>query len=122
MSNPQNDEPININSDIFNLLAQERRDSIKERQTSQSEFLKAIDKQTQMQTEAMGKLGDRFEKSVSDLRSDLRSSTNRMTMIIIVSILVIASLAGVSVTYFYDGKSTTLDLNSNKIPVNMKDR
>ena len=82
MSNPQNDEPININSDIFNLLAQERRDSIKERQTSQSAFLKAIDKQTQMQTEAMGKLGDRFEKSVSDLRSDLRSSTNRMTMII----------------------------------------
>ena len=103
---------------ILRMLEAERKDSLKARNDTQNAFLKAIEKQTKIQSESLNKLGDRFESSISEIRQDLRSSTNKMTMVIVIAMLVIASLAGVSVHYMYDGKSTQLDLN--KIPVSIK--
>ena len=113
---------IKVESDLLAMMERERNASIRERQFTQNAFLQAIEKQTDRQAQAMNTLGDRFENSISEIRQDLRSASRQMVAVIIISILVIASLAGVSVSYFYDGSSTSLDLNKQKQPVNIVEK
>lgn len=109
MENPQ---PKKINPSVLELLKTERIDSAKERRQSQNAFLKAIEQQTIAQTEAMKTLGDRLEVSLSEMRKDLRITTNRTFYLIGLSILVVAALGGVSVSYM-DGKLDLLQPNAD---------
>jgi len=88
--------------EFFDILKQERRDSAKERKELQRQFLDGIKSHTEQQNLAMQTLGDRMERQMISMRNDLRSATNRLTTTLIVSLLVVASLAGVAVRYQSD--------------------
>ena len=85
--------------DFVELIKSERKDSAKERKELQGAFLNAIQTQTESQNIAMKTLGDRIERQMDGLRLDLRAVTSRIFWIFTVSLLVIASLAGVAVKY-----------------------
>ena len=101
MENPH--LPNHSTESILDLLKNERTDSAKERRHSQNAFLSAIQEQTKAQTDAMNNLGDRLEASLSEMRKDLRTNTNRTFYLIALALLIIAALGGLSVRYM-DGK------------------
>ena len=118
MVDRKKEEP-NVEGIVLSLLAEERKDSIQERKELQRAFLKAIDKQTVKQTEALKDLGDRLESSVSEMRTDIRSNTNRITGIIVLALLIVASLGGLSIRYIKG--STQLDMAPAIVKENSKD-
>ena len=87
------------NVDFVELIKSERKDSAKERKELQNAFLDAIRSQTESQNIAMTTLGDRIERQMESMRSDLRAVTSRIFWIFTLALLVIASLAGVAVKY-----------------------
>ena len=87
------------NVDFVELIKSERKDSAKERKELQNAFLNAIRSQTESQNIAMTTLGDRIERQMDSMRGDLRAVTNRIFWVFALSLLVIASLAGVAVKY-----------------------
>jgi len=96
MAQPQ--EAIGAN-DFVSLIKSERKDSAKERKDLQNAFLTAIKDSTESQNLAMKTLGDRIERQMESMRSDLRTVTNRIFWTFIIALLVVASLAGVAVKY-----------------------
>lgn len=88
-------------NDFVSLIKSERKDSAKERKEMHNAFLDAIKNQTNSQNLAMKTLGDRIERQMESMRSDLRSMTNRIFWIFAISLLVVASLAGVAVKFKY---------------------
>ena len=85
--------------DYIELIQQERKDSAKERKDLQRGFLEAIKNQTESQNLAMKTLGDRIERQMESMRSDVRTSTNRIFYTFIIAFLVLASLAGVAIKF-----------------------
>ena len=85
--------------DFLDLLKAERKDSAKERRDLQKNFLDAVQAQTDQQNHAMKNLGDRVERQMEGMRSDMRSATNRMTWTLVIALLIVASLSGVAVKF-----------------------
>ena len=85
--------------DYIELIQQERKDSAKERKDLQRNFLDAIKTQTEHQNISMKTLGDRLERQLESMRSDIRNSTNRIFYTFIVAFLVLAALAGVAIKF-----------------------
>ena len=88
-------------NDFVSLIKSERKDSAKERKEMHNAFLDAIKNQTNSQNLAMKTLGDRIERQMESVRSDLRVMTNRIFWTFAISLLVVASLAGVAVKFKY---------------------
>ena len=86
-------------NDFVSLIKSERKDSAKERKELQIAFLQAIKDSTDSQNLAMKTLGDRIERQMESMRSDLRTVTNRIFWTFIIALLVVASLGGVAVKY-----------------------
>jgi translation elongation factor EF-G len=94
------------------ILREELKNSSKERRETREAFLGAIDRQSKTQQKSSKELGDRFERAISELKTEIHTTkiefTKKFLSIMTISLILMAALGGVSVTFLNDTTDTEI--------------
>ena len=94
------------------ILKEELKNSSKERKETREAFLGAIDRQSKQQQKSSKELGDRFERSIYELKSEIHTAkiefTKKFLGVIVISLILMAALGGVSVSFLNHATETEI--------------